>query len=103
MQEGQSLTNIGRNLMQVSSEIARYRSHVIARTETHLAAGFANETAAEESGLDLEKEWVAAWDDRTRETHIEPDGQRVPIGGRVNVRGYELEYPGGASGPADEG
>ena len=102
MQEGQTLTEIGLNLMKVSSEIARYRSHVIARTETHFAAGFANETAAEESGLDLEKEWVAAWDDRTRETHIEADGQRVPLGGRFNVGGYELEYPGDASGPAEE-
>src|SRR5690625_1226606 len=102
MQEGQTLTEIGLNLMKVSSEIARYRSHVIARTETHFAAGFANETAAEESGLDLEKEWVAAWDDRTRETHIEADGQRVPLGGRFNVGGYELEYPGDASGPASE-
>src|SRR5699024_11777176 len=56
MQEGQSLTEIGLNLMKVSSEIARYRSHVIARTETHFAAGFANETEAEESGIGFEKE-----------------------------------------------
>lgn len=102
LQEGQSLMDIGKNLMRVSSAISRYRSHVIARTETHFAAGFANETAAEESGLDLEKEWVAAWDDRTRETHIEADGQRVPVGERFNVGGYELEYPGDASGPAEE-
>ena len=101
-QEGAGVEAIARAIRQNMPQMSRLRSHVIARTETHMAAGWANQTAAEESGIELVKEWCSSSDDRTRETHMEADGQRVPLAMAFNVGGYGLEFPGDPNGPADE-
>lgn len=101
-QEGAGVEAIARAIRQNTPQMSRLRSHVIARTETHMAAGWANQTAAEESGIELVKEWCSSADDRTRETHMEADGQRVPLAMSFNVGGYALEFPGDPNGPADQ-
>jgi len=58
---------------------SRYRSSVIARTETHNAASFANHEIAKSLNLpDLQKQWVSVSDDRTRSNHAAMNGVRVP-------------------------
>lgn len=101
-QEGAGVDVIARTIRQNIPHMSRLRSHVIARTETHMAAGWANQTAAEESGIELVKEWCSSSDDRTRETHMEADGQRVPLAMSFNVGGHGLEFPGDPNGPAEE-
>ena len=101
-QEGAGVEEIARAIRQNMPQMSRLRSHVIARTETHMAASWANQTAAEESGIELVKEWCSSADDRTRETHIEADGQRVPLSMSFNVGGYSLMYPGDPTAPAAE-
>ena len=55
------------------------RAAVIARTETHNAASFANHEVAKTLNLpDLQKQWVAVSDDRTRSNHAVMNGVRVP-------------------------
>jgi Uncharacterized protein, homolog of phage Mu protein gp30 len=58
--------------------------------------------AAQELGIELVKEWVATGDERTRDTHLEADGQQVPIGEPFVVGGSELMEPGDPSGDPDE-
>ena len=58
---------------------SRNRAAVIARTETHNAASFANHEIAATMNLpDLQKQWVSVSDDRTRSNHATMNGVRVP-------------------------
>lgn len=83
-------------------EFSTYRGQMIARTETHGAANFGATEAARETGLPLRKEWIAAQDERTRESHVEADGQIVGQDETFDVGGSSLQYPGDPSGPAEE-
>lgn len=47
---------------------------------------------AVDMGIQLEKEWIATVDNRTRDSHAELDGVRVP---------YDEEFPNGLMYPAD--
>lgn len=46
-------------------------------------------------GIDLEQEWLATLDERTRNSHRELDGQHVPVGEKFKIpsSGNELEFP----------
>lgn len=83
-------------------EIGRWRANVIARTESHNAAQAASHEASGSLGIALRKQWVAAADERTRETHIEANGQLRDHDAPFLVGGYEAQYPGDASLPAHE-
>jgi len=82
--------------------IARNRAVLISRTETHSAAVAAGDQAAEATGLQLQREWIAAGDDRTRETHIEANGQVVQLKQPFRVGNGDLMRPGDPSGPPEE-
>lgn len=56
-----------------------YRSRLIARTETIDAFSEGRHDAMILAGVES-KEWLTARDDRVRESHIEADGQVVPLG-----------------------
>ena len=44
-------------------------------------------------------QWIAASDDRTRDSHLEVDGEIIPIDGKYS---NGLSYPGDMSGPVEE-
>ena len=73
----------------------------IARTETARVAGVSRFEGARELGL-THKAWDAAGDQRTRQTHIDADGQIRYIDEPFSVGGADLQYPGDAEGPAKE-
>lgn len=77
------------------------RSETIARTETISASNQASMFGARATGLDLDKEWIATRDGRTRPDHADADGQRVPLDQPFVVGGVEMDAPG-ASGVAEE-
>lgn len=81
--------------------ISAVRSDTIARTEVHAAANYANQSAAEATELEMDKEWIAFIDGRERDAHRIADGQRVPMDEDFNVDGEDLEYPGDPSGSAE--
>jgi Phage Mu protein F like protein len=93
-------------LSTTGSERWPNRATVIARTETigALNAGRADafRVVAADADEPLEMFWIATDDHRTRPTHDEAEGQRVPVGGRFNVGGFELAFPGDPSGPPQE-
>lgn len=99
--EGLSVEGISKLIRTHALPASKLRGHVIARTETHFASSWANQTAADESGIELVKEWCAAGGSRTRESHRQADGQRQPLKRAFDVEGYSLMYPGDASGPAE--
>jgi uncharacterized protein with gpF-like domain len=79
---------------------------VVARTETigALNAGRADafRVVAADSDEDLYTMWLATDDARTRHTHNEAEGQRVPVGSPFIVGGFELRFPGDPLGPPQE-
>lgn len=82
------------------------RATVVARTET-LGAMNAGRTdsfdaLADVLGGEFEQVWISTIDRRTRRTHREADGQRVPLGSPFTVGGASLRYPGDPLGPGKE-
>jgi hypothetical protein len=83
------------------------RATVIARTEAIGAMnagrmeGFAA-VVADDPEEEWELMWLATDDSRTRPTHVEADGQRVPWGAPFSVGGFSLAFPGDPLGPPQE-
>ena len=98
--DGQGVAEIGRTLTASISGLSRYRSMMIARTETHGAANAGADAGARQTGLTLNKEWVASGDGRTRTAHAFADGQVVAMDKAFDVGGEMLMYPGAAGGSA---
>jgi hypothetical protein len=101
-QDGVGTAEIARNVRGVVAWLARFRAEAIARTETHGAANFGSDSAAKLTGLPLRREWLAAQDERTRETHAAADGQIVGPEDAFTVGSSSLMYPGDPSAPPEE-
>ncbi len=78
-------------------EVAANRARTIARTEVHNAASYGMQNGAEESGLALEREWVAVMDSRTREDHADADGQIRGMEEPFDIGGEDIDFPGDGS------
>jgi len=104
--EGLSVPQIGKNIRDYAAPMSATRANIIARTETHTAANYGAQTAAELTGLKMRKEWVSAQDERTRTSppdefdHIEADGQVVDMSEAFTVGGEQLMFPGDPGGSA---
>ena len=55
---------------------------------------------AKELGAEGYQEWVAVHDARTRHAHREADGQKIQVGEKFIVDGYEMEAPADPTAPA---
>lgn len=81
---------------------AIWRSELIARTEVLTAqnygAALGASTAREQLGLVLNKKWVAKIDSRTREAHIDINGQTVQFEQKFKVGGTMMAQPGDPNG-----
>lgn len=101
--DGMSLRDITLGIRaRVGGAAARNRAQTIAITETHSAATYASDKAAEATGLRLLREWVSAEDSRTRSSHVAADGQKVGMDEPFIVGGASLMRPGDPAGPASE-
>lgn len=99
--EGLGIADIAVSVLEAAPRIARFRGPTIARTETHGAANNGADAAARETGLVLNKEWIAVKDARTRDPHAVADGQVVGMDDLFNVGGERLRYPGDPNGSAE--
>lgn len=96
---GQSIPQTGNALRNTLIGMGVYRANLIARTEVHRTASFANEIAAESMGIaGTKKEWVAVRDARTRVAHLIASGQKVGLEEPFIVGGERLKYPGDPAG-----
>lgn len=101
--EGSTLPEVASSVRAIIPSIARFRADAIARTETHGAANFGSQEAAKLTGLPLRKEWLAADDERTRETHKEADaGDPIGMDEKFQVGNSFLAYPGDPAGDPEE-
>lgn len=82
---------------RVGGGMGEARSRTIARTETHNAATYSMQQAAEETERPLIREWIAVHDERSREAHIEADGQQRELDQPFEVGGELIDRPGEGS------
>jgi hypothetical protein len=85
-------------------DIGYYNAKRIVRTEGHRVRENGTQNSyeqAESKGLNITKVWLAAVDERTRESHAQADGQEVNIDEAFIVDGEELMHPGDPSGSAE--
>ncbi len=98
--EGVGTAEIARNIEKLLPPKLRFRAALIARTETHGAANVGADQAARATGLNLQKEWIAARDERTRSAHANADGQVRDMDMAFDVGGDRLMFPGDPNGSA---
>ena len=82
------------NLLLVHPEFNKMRAMRIARTETVTAANAAAYVYANESGVELNKIWIAVKDKRTRHDHSLVDGITIDYNQPFIVGGIEMMQPG---------
>lgn len=96
-----SYANIARNVASTSN-VGFNRAMRIARTEGHrvqVEAASDAQYAAKEAGADVVKQWDAALDGRTRESHARVDGEIRELDEKFS---NGLKYPGDSAGGAAE-
>ena len=102
--EDLTLDQIARTISSEYIPITRRRAALIARTETHGAASFANhqyhQELANDTGIEMMKKWVATADDRTRSDHADANGQVVAMDEDFTVGGAKMKHAGDPRGGA---
>lgn len=104
VEAGESVDDLADRIEAVFDDAVGNRAEVIARTEVISASNGAAMEAVGTLGPDVvaAKEWLAARDSRTRDTHGSADGQVVPVDQPFAVGGAQLAYPGDPAGPGKE-
>ena len=94
----------GRILRNQFNKYSQWQSERLVRTEATAAANFAQTQAAQSifPPEQMQKEWIASFDDRTRDTHSEADGQIVMANNTFLVGGQQMMFPGDPMGGAAE-
>ena len=99
-----TLPQIAKLVSEKFLPVSRARAALIARTETHSAASFANhsyhQTVKDDLGLKMLKKWVATNDGRTRSTHAAASGQIVDMDEDFTVGGVPMGFAGDSRGGA---
>lgn len=98
---GDSIPHIADRLQKVT-DMNRRAAIRNARTYTTAAENGGRIDAyerAEEMGITIKQEWMATVDERTRESHIQMDGEQIEIGGTFS---NGLRYPGDPAGAPEE-
>lgn len=94
----------GRILKNQFNTYSQFQSERLVRTEATAAANFATMQSATTifPMEQMQKEWIASFDDRTRSSHSEADGQIVMANDTFFVGGSQMMFPGDPSAPAAE-
>lgn len=95
--QGESVVDIAERISSITKQDAKATIRY-ARTMTtgaENAGRIDSYKRAENMGIEIEQQWLATLDDRTREEHREMDGERVKIGEKFS---NGCEYPGDPSG-----
>lgn len=101
---GESVPQIADRIQAVFTDASESRAEMIARTEVIGAYNGASNLMIDSLPSDVcnGKEWLAEIDDRTREDHVEADGQQVAKGATFDVGDSQMQYPGDPDGSPEE-
>ncbi len=99
LQAGESRKELMARISAAFDEIGRSRSETIANTETAAAFNYARDKAMREAGV-THKKWLHSMSPLIKEprpTHLEADGQTVPIDEPFDIGGVPMMHPGDES------
>jgi len=97
--EGEGIALITERVNQIYSEYPTYRAEMIARTEATAANNIGFQEGYKQSGVANAKEWISTGDGRTRDSHLDLDGEVVGIEEEFS---NGLQYPGDPNGSPEE-
>lgn len=104
--EGWGTDKAARELRKKWQAITRARSLVIARTEVLTASNYGSMSGANyvsnTLGVQMQKEWIATLDKRTRDTHKAANGQKRDLNDPFTINGKDMKQPGDPAGGASE-
>ena len=95
---GKGINDVANSLNQRFDQLTSWESKRIARTEIHNSHNTAVMDTYQELGVEYTM-WIAAEDERTRDSHLEINGEIIPMGGTYS---NGLGFPGDTSGPIEE-
>ena len=99
--QGESIPEIAERISNITQQEAKSTIRY-ARTMTTGAENAGRTDSykrAEDMGIEMEQQWLATLDGRTRHSHRQMDGEHVPIGKKFS---NGCKYPGDPDGPAAE-
>lgn len=99
--QGESIPKIAERISGITNQDAKATIRY-ARTMTtgaENAGRIDSYKRAESMGIEMEQQWLATLDGRTRHSHRQMDGEHVPVGKKFS---NGCEYPGDPKGPAGE-
>lgn len=96
--EGKGINKVANDITQRFDQLADWEARRIARTEINTSHNQATRDQYKEDGVEY-TQWIAANDDRTRDSHADVDGEIIPIDGKYS---NGLAFPGDTSGPFEE-
>lgn len=99
--EGEGIGQLSERVDAVMLDRIKSSKEAIARTEVTASSTIGTQESWRQSGVVAGKEWIAALDNRTRETHIHAHGQIVGIDDDFNVGGATGPGPGMMSSAAE--
>lgn len=97
-QSGKGINYVANLLIKRFDQLQTWEAKRIARTEIHNSHNTAVMDTYQELGVEYTM-WISADDDRTRDSHLEINGEIIPIG---NEYSNDLKYPGDTDGPIEE-
>ena len=98
-QSGKGINYVANLLTRRFDQLQTWEAKRIARTEIHNSHNTAVMDTYQELGVEYTM-WISAGDDgRTRDSHLEVDGEIIPVGGTYS---NDLKYPGDTDGPIEE-
>ncbi len=98
---GESIPQLADRLRGSAGLTAR-RATLVARSSVIEASNAGSIATARASGIEMQKEWIATPDERTRPTHHTADGQKVPLADPFTVGGFSADVPGDPGLPPQE-
>ena len=96
--DGKGINVVATTITKRFNQLETWEARRIARTEIHNAHNNAVMKTYDTLGVEY-TQWIAADDDRTRESHIEVDREIIRIG---DTYSNGLQYPGDTDGPIEE-
>ena len=91
--DGLGVDAIAKAINKRVPSISRARGALISRTETHNAANYAMHETAKSTGLELEKEWVATEDARTRRFADDAEYNHLAMHGQKRAMDEPFSMP----------
>ena len=95
---GKGIDYVSQQVQTRFEQLSSWESTRIARTEIHNAHNEGIMKSYETLGVEY-TQWIAANDDRVRDSHAEIDGEIIPFGGTYS---NGLAYPGDTNGDIEE-